>query len=153
MDIPFARCSRQKLFSFENFERQITLKVQNVVGWILLSRFLLKLSTRVPQKTISKQISPTHHASAWGFEGFEGIQKDFAILTTHCRFSLSPHFAGLCPETCGLSEKLQCENGQIKSKVLLDPFKLTHRLMRGGCTYFVLSVFLDFTFHTSVTLS
>ena len=33
----------------------------------------------------------------------------------HCRFSLSPHFSGQRPAKWGLSENLQCKNGQTLS--------------------------------------
>ena len=43
------------------------------------------------------------------------------IKCEQCRFSVSPHFAGLCPEQWGLSENIQ--NGQTR-KWVVHPLKL-----------------------------
>ena len=46
-------------------------------------------------------------------QGVLGSLKVWPVL--HCRFSLSPHFAGLCLEKWGLSGNLQLKNGQTLS--------------------------------------
>ena len=40
------------------------------------------------------------------------------------QFSLSPHFTSLCPEKWGLSENLQCKNGQIGKEDPLNFIKI-----------------------------
>ena len=51
----------------------------------------------------------------------------------HCRFSLSPHFTGLCPEKWGLSENLWCKN----SWTLSDPTLRSPKLSRNQRSFLI----------------